>query len=79
MTAWGAAKIARVEENLAVVRDHFGTNIAEAFRIAVHLAAQAIRENKALPDVTPLSSTPRPRRLSSSRRSGSKVRSSRAS
>jgi len=73
MTVWGAANIQRVEENLAVVRSHFGTNIAEALRTAVHLTAQAIRNNKALPDVAPPSSSHnRARRSYSSRRAASK-------
>jgi hypothetical protein len=36
-----------VMEDLAVVQNHFGANRSEALRIALHLAAQAIRANKA--------------------------------
>ncbi len=36
-----------VLKNMALVRMHFGTNVSDTLRLALHLTAQAIRANKA--------------------------------
>lgn len=40
-----------VQRDLALVRTHFGLNISDSMRVALHLTAEAIRADKALPDV----------------------------
>ena len=37
----------QVIEDMALVREHYGLNISDALRIALHLTANAIRANKA--------------------------------
>lgn len=44
--------IASFEENLMDVRAHFNVNVSDAFKLALHLTAQAIRQNRALPRVS---------------------------
>lgn len=43
--------IRKVQSDMALVREHFGLNISDSLRIALHLTAKAIRANKSLPDV----------------------------
>lgn len=37
--------------DLALVQEHFGANRSEALRLSLHLTAQAIRRNRALPEL----------------------------
>jgi len=45
-------EIPTVAGDVALVREHFGVNVSDALRISLHLTAQAIRENRALPSVS---------------------------
>lgn len=47
----GPVERAKLEADLALVREHFGLNISRAFRLALHLTANAIRKNRAMPEV----------------------------
>lgn len=47
--AFGCHTIEQVEANLAIVREHFGTNISDAFRMSLHLVARAIKAGKMTP------------------------------
>lgn len=40
------AKILAVEDNIAAIRAHFGCNRTDAFKMALHLTAQAIRNGR---------------------------------
>jgi hypothetical protein len=37
--------------DMALIRNHFGVNQSDALRLSLHLTAQAIRKNRALPEV----------------------------
>jgi hypothetical protein len=39
-------KIQAVEDNIAVIRAHFGCNRTDAFKMALHLTADAVRRGK---------------------------------
>lgn len=43
---YGRERIAHVEANVAVVREHFGTNITDAVQISLQLTADAIRAGR---------------------------------
>lgn len=47
----GREGIAAMENNIAVVREHFGVNLTDALRIAIHLTAKAIGKNRAFPEI----------------------------
>jgi hypothetical protein len=49
--AYGVDAIAKVEENIAIVRSHFDVNRSDALRISLHLLAKAIKERKFMPGV----------------------------
>lgn len=45
------ARVAQILDDLTVVQEHFGVSRSEALRLSLHLTANAIRKNRALPDV----------------------------
>lgn len=51
LTVYRPGEGALVAGDLALVQEFFGTNISDTLRLAVRLAANAIRANKALPEV----------------------------
>ena len=50
-SVYGVDAVKDFEEKLALVREHYGVNVSDALRISLHLAAKAIRANRALPEV----------------------------
>jgi hypothetical protein len=51
ISVYGPVCVARLESELQVVREHFGCNVSDAFKIALHLTARAIQKNKAFPEI----------------------------
>lgn len=51
ISVYGDTARLKVEENLAAVRAHFGVNVSDAMRISLHLTANAIRNNRAMPEI----------------------------
>jgi hypothetical protein len=43
LSVYGDEATKKVEDNLAMVREYFGTNVSDALRISLHLTANAIR------------------------------------
>lgn len=41
----------QVEADLETVREHFGLNLSDAVRVSLHLSANAIRNNRAMPEI----------------------------
>jgi hypothetical protein len=44
-------KVKATAADLALVQEHFGLNMSEALNVSLHLTANAIRNNKATPEV----------------------------
>lgn len=44
-------KIAQLWSDMELVRGHFGSSQSEALRISLHLTANAVRNNRAVPDL----------------------------
>jgi len=45
-------RTAQISDDLTLVCNHFGLSMTESLTVALHIAANAIRKNRAVPDIS---------------------------